>query len=57
MEKKHEEIQIYLSHAAPVILYYAIFCYGPMGGTIIAFKNYKPALGITGSKMGGDEIF
>ena len=41
----------------PVILYYAIFCYGPMGGTIIAFKNYKPALGITGSKWVGMKYF
>lgn len=44
----------------PVILYYVVFCYVPMGGVIIAFKNYKPALGILGSKWadyGGFEHF
>ena len=33
----------------PVIAYYLIFHYGPMFGIIIAFKNFKPNLGIFGS--------
>lgn len=33
----------------PVLLYYLIFCYKPMYGLIIAFKNYSPAKGIFGS--------
>ena len=33
----------------PVLAYYIIFAYGPMGGVIIAFKNFKPNLGIWGS--------
>lgn len=33
----------------PVIAYYVIFCYRPMYGVLIAFKNYKPRLGILGS--------
>lgn len=37
--------RIYLL-ALPVLLYYLIFCYTPLFGTIIAFKNYSPALGI-----------
>lgn len=41
----------------PVILYYGIFCYGPMGGVVIAFQNYKPALGIAGSKWVGMKHF
>ncbi len=33
----------------PVIAYYIIFRYFPIGGIQIAFKDYKPALGIFGS--------
>jgi len=29
--------------------YYIIFCYLPMGGVMIAFKNFRPARGIFGS--------
>lgn len=37
----------------PVLLYYLIFCYVPMFGTIIAFKSYSPALGILKSPWVG----
>ncbi len=30
----------------PALIYVLIFCYGPMYGLIIAFKNYKGSLGI-----------
>ena len=33
----------------PVILYYLLFCYLPMYGAIIAFKDYNPVDGILGS--------
>ena len=33
----------------PAVVYIAIFAYGPMYGVQIAFKNYKPKLGATGS--------
>ena len=33
----------------PAVVYIAIFAYGPMYGVQIAFKNYKPKLGVTGS--------
>lgn len=33
----------------PAIVYVAIFSYGPMYGVQIAFKNYKPKLGVTDS--------
>lgn len=42
---------------APVLLYFIIFCYGPMTGVAIAFKNYKPALGFAGSKWVGMKHF
>ncbi len=41
----------------PVVLYYAVFCYAPMGGVVIAFQNFKPALGIAGSKWVGMKHF
>lgn len=37
----------------PAILYYAIFCYAPMYGLIIAFKSYNPFQGILGSPWVG----
>lgn len=30
----------------PVILYYIVFEYGPIADIVIAFKDYKPAIGI-----------
>ncbi len=41
----------------PVVLYYAVFCYGPMSGIVIAFQNFKPALGVSGSKWVGWKHF
>ena len=35
----------------PAIILALIFCYAPMGGLIMAFQNYKPWLGITGSEF------
>jgi putative aldouronate transport system permease protein len=43
--------------AIPVILYYLIFHYKPMYGTIIAFKDYVPTKGITGSPWVGFKHF
>ena len=41
----------------PIVLWYIIFCYVPMGGLVIAFQNYSPALGITGSPWVGFDNF
>lgn len=41
----------------PVILFYVLFHYKPMYGAIIAFQNYTPAAGITGSEWVGFENF
>lgn len=43
--------------ALPVLIWYAIFMYGPMYGAQIAFKNFSPALGIAGSKWVGLKHF
>lgn len=37
----------------PVVLYFLIFCYKPMYGIIIAFKNYKPTRTIANSEWVG----
>lgn len=36
----------------PVLLFYIIFCYIPMGGIVIAFKDYKLMQGIWGESLG-----
>ena len=41
----------------PVVVYYAVVCYGPMSGIVIAFQNFKPALGVSGSKWVGWKHF
>ncbi len=41
----------------PVIIYISVFCYKPMYGIIIAFKNYRPALGVMDSPWVGFRHF
>ena len=46
--------------AIPVVAYFVIFCYLPMFGLVMAFKDYKIMQGIWGSEwtgMGGFEHF
>lgn len=51
-----EHWQIYLM-LLPVVAAYIVFAYVPMGGLIIAFKNYAPRLGIWASKWVGVKYF
>ena len=41
----------------PVVAYYVIFHYLPMAGLVIAFKDYRVARGILGSKWVGLKHF
>lgn len=41
----------------PVVLWYAIFCYAPMGGLVIAFKKYSVLKGVWGSPWVGMKNF
>jgi putative aldouronate transport system permease protein len=41
----------------PGLIWYVIFCYGPMAGLSLAFKNYKANLGIFGSPWVGFKYF
>ena len=43
--------------AIPVLLYYALFCYLPMCGIVIAFKNYNIGQGIMESQWVGLKNF
>ena len=43
--------------AVPVLAYFIVFHYAPMYGVVIAFKNYKPTLGILGSDWVGLKHF
>ena len=41
----------------PIIAYFVIFCYMPMYGIFMAFQDYSPRLGISGSEWVGLENF
>lgn len=41
----------------PALIYFIVFCYGPMYGVQIAFKNFSPSKGIAGSPWAGLEHF
>ena len=41
----------------PVLAFYILFCYKPMYGAIIAFKDYSPRFGISGSPWAGLKYF
>lgn len=43
--------------ALPVLIYFIVFAYGPMGGLVMAFKDYKPRLGLWESEWVGFQYF
>ena len=43
--------------AIPMIVWFAIFCYAPMGGVILSFKDYKYNLGVFGSPFNNFKHF
>ncbi len=43
--------------ALPVLVWLFLFCYKPLYGIIIAFKNFSPGLGIAGSPWVGFKYF
>lgn len=52
--KRNKQLYIMM---IPVMLFFIAFCYMPMYGAIIAFKNYRPGKGIWGSEWVGFEHF
>ena len=55
--KKIWKYRAYYVLMLPAIIYVAIFCYGPMYGIQIAFKDFKPVLGYDGSPWVGLKHF
>lgn len=51
---KHKYLYLML---VPAIVYYLVFCYVPMYGVSIAFKDFNPMLGIIKSPWAGFETF
>lgn len=47
---RHREYYLFL---LPAVVYVAVFCYAPMYGLQIAFKDYKVSLGVSGSPWVG----
>lgn len=47
----------YYVFLAPALIFVLIFCYAPMYGVTVAFKNYSPMRGITGSAWVSFENF
>ena len=41
----------------PAVIFYIVFCYVPMYGILMAFKDFKPKLGIFGSPWNGVNNF
>ena len=48
--------QLYIM-VLPIVLFYLLFCYKPMYGVVIAFKDYSARLGISGSNWVGFKHF
>ncbi len=54
MYRKHKYLVLMF---VPVVMYYLVFCYGPMYGITIAFKDYSFSKGILGSDWIGFDNF
>lgn len=52
--KKHKLVYVM---AIPVVLYYLIFCYAPMGGLVMAFQDFKITKGFFRSEFVGLKNF
>ncbi|MDL2233825.1 ABC transporter permease subunit [Ruminococcaceae bacterium OttesenSCG-928-L11] len=52
--RRHKSLYII---CVPILLYYIIFKYLPMFGVVIAFQDFRPGLGFTGSPFVGLKYF
>lgn len=52
--RRHKQIYMIL---IPIVLFYILFCYFPIGGLVIAFKDLSPKKGIWGSNWVGFKHF
>ncbi|MDP9697613.1 putative aldouronate transport system permease protein [Paenibacillus intestini] len=56
INRRGDRWQLYLM-LSPAVLLVLVFVYMPLGGLVMAFQDYKPYLGITGSEWVGMEHF
>lgn len=56
VNRRNDSWQLYLM-LLPAVVVIGIFSYGPMGGLVMAFQDYKPYLGIRGSEWIGFDHF
>ena len=52
--KRHRVLYLF---ALPCVIWLLVFCYAPMAGIVLAFKNYRFDLGIFGSEWAGLKHF
>lgn len=52
--KKHRVLYLFM---VPLVVWLLIFCYAPMAGIVLAFKNYRFDMGIFGSPWAGLKHF
>lgn len=57
ISKSVRKYLVFYIMALMVLSFYLLFCYGPLYGIIIAFKDYKPLIGVFESKWVGLEHF
>ena len=55
--KNNNETKIFVLLMLPGLVYFIIFKYGPMYGILLAFKDFNPIDGITGSPWAGLKHF
>ncbi len=53
VRKDFEKNKLLYLMVLPLVLYYIVWCYAPMYGIQIAFKDFKPRKGISGSPWVG----
>lgn len=57
LKKDWERNKLKYLMVLPVVIWYILFCYKPLYGILVAFKNYSPGKGIWGSDWVGMKYF
>ncbi|EOL41713.1 hypothetical protein RV11_GL002765 [Enterococcus phoeniculicola] len=55
--RKVNDQKILILMVTPLVIWLLVFCYVPLAGWIMAFQDYKPALGVFGSEFVGLKHF
>ncbi len=57
VDQEHQEVSLVVRHDDPALVYFIIFQYLPLWNAQIAFKDFKPLLGVWGSPFTGFDHF